>query len=245
MAERTEELRQEIEQTRDHLGGTLDAIGDRVIPGRVVERKVNKVRQSLDRARTTVMGAKDQGADRGRARVGAVTSTVGDTAGSLADTAGSLAGSVKHAPEAVQHGTQGNPLVAGALAFGVGVLVASLLPPTEAEQSMAAEVAEPLKQELTDMGKQVASTAQSSAQDAAEEAKSTLTDATAEVKDQATGAVQEVKATSQDAAADVKSTAADQTDRAKDQLGSSEPTGSPDPIPGSAPFDQTRQPGGF
>ena len=50
MAERTEELRQEIEQTRDHLGGTLDAIGDRVIPGRVVERKVNKVRESLDAA---------------------------------------------------------------------------------------------------------------------------------------------------------------------------------------------------
>ena len=226
MAERTQELRQEIEQTRDHLGGTLDAIGDRVIPGRVMERKVNRVRDSLDRARTTVMGAKDQGFETGRGRVGAVKSTMGDTAGSVTE-------SVRHTPDAIQHGTQGNPLVAGALAFGAGLLVASLLPATEAEQSLASDVAEPLKEELADLGRQVASTAQSSVQDAAGEAKSTLTDAAAHVKEQATDAAQEVKSTAKDAAGEVKSTATEQKDRVKDSGPSdSEPSGLGTTTPG-------------
>ncbi|MCU1497065.1 MAG: hypothetical protein JWM47_1018, partial [Acidimicrobiales bacterium] len=56
MAERTEELRREIEYTREHMGSTLDAIGDRVSPGRVVERRWNRVRQSTSRLGQTVMG---------------------------------------------------------------------------------------------------------------------------------------------------------------------------------------------
>ena len=43
MGETTEELRQQIEQTRNGLGDTLDAIGDRVSPGRMVERSKNRM----------------------------------------------------------------------------------------------------------------------------------------------------------------------------------------------------------
>ena len=39
MGQRAEELRQEIEGTRAELSGTLDAIGDRVSPGRTVDRR--------------------------------------------------------------------------------------------------------------------------------------------------------------------------------------------------------------
>ena len=44
MGQSAEELRREIEETRDNLTGTVDAIGDRVSPGRIVERKTNRAR---------------------------------------------------------------------------------------------------------------------------------------------------------------------------------------------------------
>ena len=51
MAERTTELRRDIEETRERMTGTMDAIGDRVSPGRVVERRVNRFRQTSSRVR--------------------------------------------------------------------------------------------------------------------------------------------------------------------------------------------------
>jgi hypothetical protein len=43
MGQSAEELRRDIERTREGLGETLDAIGDRVSPGRIMERKKNRV----------------------------------------------------------------------------------------------------------------------------------------------------------------------------------------------------------
>jgi hypothetical protein len=40
---------------------------------------------------------------------------------------------VREAPEAVARTTQGNPVAAGLIAFGAGLLAASLLPETDAE----------------------------------------------------------------------------------------------------------------
>jgi hypothetical protein len=47
MGQSPEELKQDIESTRADLGETLDAIGDRVSPGRVIERRKNRTRQRL------------------------------------------------------------------------------------------------------------------------------------------------------------------------------------------------------
>ena len=59
---------------------------------------------------------------------------------------------VGNAPTAVRQQTQGNPLAAGVIAFGVGWLLSSLAPATSAEQQLGAnaeakakELAEPLK----------------------------------------------------------------------------------------------------
>ena len=84
MGQTTEELRQQIADTRGDLTDTLDAIGDRVSPGRVIERRKNRmtagVRSTLDR----LMG------------------TAHDAADAVRDTPGSVGSS-----------TQGAPLVAG------------------------------------------------------------------------------------------------------------------------------------
>ena len=50
MGANTASLRQEIEGTRSDLGETLDAIGDRVSPGRVIERRKNRMFQGVESA---------------------------------------------------------------------------------------------------------------------------------------------------------------------------------------------------
>jgi hypothetical protein len=82
--------------------------------------------------------------------------------------------------------TQGNPLAAGLIAFGGGLLLASLLPPTEAEQRVAGKVreqAQPLQDELVRAGQAVGEDLKSSAQDAAEQVKQRAAEATSTVGD--------------------------------------------------------------
>ena len=62
MGQSPEELRQDIDRTREDLGDTLEAIGDRVSPGRIVERRTRRVRGALSSVRESVMGVA-QGAD--------------------------------------------------------------------------------------------------------------------------------------------------------------------------------------
>jgi gas vesicle protein len=205
VAERTTELRNEIDDTRDHLGDTLDAIGDRVSPGRIVERRKNRARHSLDTVRERVMGAAP-----------AKPSTAG-VRESASNAVASVGDGVRNAPDAVASSTQGNPLVTGAIAFGAGVLVASLLPTSEAEASVADSVVEPLKAEATDIGKEIGSTAKQSASQAGEETKAALSDAAATVKDEASSRAQDVKQSATDAADQVKSTAQDSKDKVAGQ----------------------------
>lgn len=147
MGQDADELRRDIERTRDDLGGTLDAIGDRVSPGRMIERRTNRMRNTVRSMRERVMGG------------------VGDT------TAGAVDG-IKHAPETALQRTEGAPMVAGALAFGVGFLTAAVFPPTEREKQMAPtlmEKVEPVKQELAEAGSEVAEHLREPAKQAASE----------------------------------------------------------------------------
>ena len=115
MGQSAEELRYEIAETREQLGGTLDAIGDRVSPGRMVERRKNRFMLGVRRMRDRVMGTVEQGTDR----------------------AASATDAVREAPELVREKTEGNPLAAGAMAFGVGFLVASVLPVSRLEEQLS------------------------------------------------------------------------------------------------------------
>ncbi|GAA1671167.1 hypothetical protein GCM10009830_16420 [Glycomyces endophyticus] len=56
MGSRADELRQEIESTREDLGETIDEINDRVNPARIVQRKKENVQRRVHTVREKVMG---------------------------------------------------------------------------------------------------------------------------------------------------------------------------------------------
>lgn len=152
MGQDADELRRDIERTREDLGGTLDAIGDRVSPSRIMERRKNRMRNSIETMRMRVMGTVHDGTHAVHDGTGQAMHKVGDTMGTAVD-------SVKHAPEAAKHRTEGAPMVAGALAFGVGFLAAAAFPPSRREREMAPallEKAEPIKQEVASAGSEIA-----------------------------------------------------------------------------------------
>jgi Protein of unknown function (DUF3618) len=186
MGQTADELRRDIEETRSDLGSTLDAIGDRLSPGRIVERRKNRVRRALGRMREQVMGSES------------TPTALADRAGSAASSAADAA---RHAPEAIRERTEGNPLMAGALALGAGFLVATVLPMSRKEKDLGGEVrekAQPVVDELTEAGReaaehlkeparQAAGEVKSTARESAEELKSTAKDGAHEVSDSARG----------------------------------------------------------
>jgi len=186
MGEATDDVKRQIEDTRNDLGQTIDAIGDRVIPGRVIERRKNQMSHGVRSVVDRVMGT----AHDARQAVGDATSSVSD------------------APAVVLTQTQGAPLVAGALAFAAGFLVAAAFPPSQAEKAVVtdqlADKAEPLKEQLTEAGREAVAhlkepaaeavqSVKSAAQDAAERVTATAKDAAEQTTGDVRGAVQDVR----------------------------------------------------
>jgi hypothetical protein len=193
VAEVSQELREDIERIRDDLDTTLDALGERVSPRRIARRRTAAVRTRVTRVRGAVMGsAQESGpaaADRAR-----------DVAGSAKEGAQHVAGraaeQVRDAPEAIQQQAQGNPLAAGLVAFGAGLLLATAFPPTEAEQRAAGalqERVEPIKNQALEAGREVKDHLQETARESAQQVKEAAGEATQEVKQQAQSSAENVK----------------------------------------------------
>lgn len=198
MAQSAEELRRDIERTREGLGETLDAIGDRVSPGRMIERRKNRVTASVRGIKDRVMGT-----------AGDATHAVTDRVHAMGDSASSAAGHVKDMPDTIRHQAEGAPLMAGALAFGVGFLVAAVFPATRTEREAGSKVlekVEPLKGELTSAGKELA-----------EHLKEPAMEAANQLKDAAKESAQTVTGTAKDAAQETAQQAKSATDTVKDQ----------------------------
>ena len=190
MGQSAAELRYDIERTREGLGETLDAIGDRVSPGRIVERRKNRITGGLRTVRERVMG------------------TVGDAAHSVGDSASGAVEQVKDMPDTVREQTQGAPMIAGGIAFGVGFLVAAALPASKAEREVEAKVMakmEPLQEELTSASKEIA-----------EHLKQPAVDAVTQVKDAAKDSAQSDTETAKSAAHDTAGEAKSAVESVKD-----------------------------
>jgi hypothetical protein len=192
MGETADQLRADIEYRRDRMSGTVDAIEDRVVPGRIIRRRTEAARGVVGRARARVMGTPHQLADQ----VGSASDTA--TAG-----AQKLVGNMTGLPGQVSEQTRGAPLLAGGVAFGVGAMVAMLLPETQPEQRLA-QTLEPGIATLTDAAKESAQEAVSSTRDAAQHAvaeiKDTASEHATQAGDQARDAVEQVATTAKDAA---------------------------------------------
>ena len=199
MSENPDVIRADIEATRARLGTNVDAVADKVTPSHIVQRQTDRVKENVKDAvfgvKDKVMGAADHTADHVHSASGSVGAHVSD--------AGSA---VEAAPGQLKNRTQGNPLAAGLIAFGAGLLVSSLIPASQKEREAADALktaAEPLTTELTDAAKHVAEGLKEPAQEAVENVKATAADAT-----------DHLKAEGQTAAADVK----DRTTEAKDNV---------------------------
>ncbi len=120
---------------------------------------------------------------------------------------------VTDAPEAARRQAQGNPMAAGLVAFGAGLLIATVLPESETEKQAVQQVQPQLEQAASQAG-EVADTAKQSAQEHGEELKGSVTDAAQQVKQEASDAAQDVKEHAQGAAQDVKGEAQAAKDRA-------------------------------
>jgi hypothetical protein len=177
-----EELRARAELQRTELSRDLEAIGDRVSPGRIVERRRAAVRQRFERARDAVMGRADSVRETVRDGTSDTLSSVGDTASGFGERVGS-------APEAVRRQTEGNPLAAGLIAFGAGMLLATVIPSSQKEQ----DVGHRIEPRLSDMADGVKS-----------EVRASVRQVTEQIKPMAEEAVEGVKATAQDAVESVK-----------------------------------------
>ncbi|MFB9378046.1 DUF3618 domain-containing protein [Kineococcus gynurae] len=182
MAEEPQQLREDIEDTRDQLAADLDALSDRVSPSSVAHRQVDRARAGVAGVKDRIMGSAHDAVDGAR---GGVASS-SDVAGSAVDRA--------------RRRTQGNPLAAGVVAFGAGLLLASLFPAADKEKEALAAVADPAKEKGRQLLDEVRGPAQEVGASLGEHAK----EAAAQVKDAAQDAAGTVRADAAEAAGTVR-----------------------------------------
>jgi hypothetical protein len=177
MGQSAQELRQEIAGTRENLGHTVDEISDQVSPARIVERRKERVRTRWASAKSSVVGS----------------------AGDLRASSGSVGDKFGQTPQTALDQTQGRPMVAGAVAFGIGFLAAAVFPGTQSEGQLALKV--------QDLAQPVVEQVKQSGQGAVEALKEPAQQAAQQLKDTATASVGEVRSAAQDAAGDTKEAA--------------------------------------
>jgi hypothetical protein len=197
-----ERIRREIEGTQRNLSTDVNALTEKVSPGRIVERRVGRVRTALGSAKDRVMGTAADHASTAGDKVGAVASTAGDKVSSAADAVGD-------APASIRRGTQGNPLAAGLIAFGAGWLVSSLLPASEPERRLAGQAEDLAREHVAPAAQHAAEELKENlrepAQQAADSVRSEAADSASTVKDETRSAAGDVAGRAQEARENVRS----------------------------------------
>jgi gas vesicle protein len=216
-----DQIRREIDQTQRELSADVDALTEKVSPPKIMERRVRRTREAMTNVRDKIMGNTSDAYQTAGSTASGMGQAVSDRASAARDTASDVASSavdtVRSAPDTVRRRATGNPLAAGLVAFGAGMLLSSLLPASEPEQQVATQVKDfateqgrPVVQQLGQAGQEAAQELKESAQERAESVKQTATDAASTVKDEA-----------QSAASDVKGQAQESAGRVRDQAGPS------------------------
>jgi len=107
------------------------------------------------------------------------------------DDARGMAGAVSDAPQQLTRKAEGNPIAAGFVAFGLGLVAAALIPPTETERELAETMApqiERTQQKLSDVvtegARAVADEVRPQVQDSIGELRSSAKDSAERVQDQ-------------------------------------------------------------
>jgi len=211
------EIRADIERTRAELSYNVDELADTANPKNIANRQVDKVKGAVSGVRDRIMGSPDDPYDTGavgsaKEAVGDRVSAVGDRVSAVGDAVGdrvsAAGGAIASAPSAAKSKARGNPLAAGLIAFGAGLLVSGLIPSSQKEQravsNLQEKTVEPLKQQVSQVAGEVASNLREPAQEAAESLKSTATEAVQHVKDEGAAGKEQVVSQAQDAKENVQ-----------------------------------------
>ncbi|UMG92434.1 DUF3618 domain-containing protein [Nocardioides sp. TF02-7] len=166
-----ERMTEEIATTRESLTRDVDALYDKVSPGRVVERRKAAARDRVSSLKDRVMGTARSAQDSAQGAAGSVT-------GSASDAVSNVGGTAQQAAGAVHRQTVGSPLAAGLVAFGAGMVISALIPASEKESQAA--------QRLVD-------TAKEHGQPVVDEAKAVGQDVGQSLKDKATEAAEDLE----------------------------------------------------
>ncbi|MBT2250161.1 DUF3618 domain-containing protein, partial [Arthrobacter sp. BHU FT2] len=144
MSENPDAIRADIEATRARLGTNVDAVADKVTPSNIVHRQTDKVKDAVSGVKEKIMGTADQATTRvhnaASTGAGRTTDALHSTGDALHDAKDNVASTLSDAghtvaatPDQVKAKTAGNPLAAGLIAFGAGMLLSSLIPASDKE----------------------------------------------------------------------------------------------------------------
>jgi hypothetical protein len=204
MAEDPEELRRNIEQTRRNVGRDVDALTEKVSPGRIVGRRVDRARGGMHRLKESVMGSAESVG-------GSVSGTAGSAASTVQEAGSKVGDAVGSAPQLARARTRGTPLAAGMIAFAAGWAVASALPASTRERELAQETkdkameaAGPVKEQAAQLAQEVKEDLQEPAQQAVESVRESATQAATDVADESRSAAQQVADGAKDSAGNIR-----------------------------------------
>jgi ElaB/YqjD/DUF883 family membrane-anchored ribosome-binding protein len=189
MSNDPDQIRAEIAQTRGDLSTNINTLADEIKPSTMMHRQTDKVRGKAGRLKDRIMGTASD-------KVSSVQSSTQSAVSSAEE-------AVEQAPQMVREQTQGNPLAAGLVAFGLGMVVSSLMPPSEKEREAAAKVkekAEPLTHEATEAAKGVADNLKEPARQAAQSVKETAAEGAQQVRQEGKSPTVDVRDDAQQAA---------------------------------------------
>ena len=126
MSDNPDAIRADIEATRARLGTNIDAVADKVTPSNIVHRQTDKVKDAVFGVKDKIMGTADHATGRVNTAASSAGSAVGDAGSALSSTLSDAGTAVADAPHQAAAKTRGNPMAAGLIAFGAGLLVSSL-----------------------------------------------------------------------------------------------------------------------
>lgn len=167
MGETSDRIRQDIERTRAELTEDTDRLVNRANPRTAIDRRAHRIRRKAEGVKDRVMGSiPSQGAGEH------------STENPVRQNAGQMADAVKSAPQQAVQQTRGNPLAAGLIAFGAGLLAASIISESRSEQRAARRLQdhagamiEPVERAVSESVGRVKEQATESARDAGENLK--------------------------------------------------------------------------
>ena len=201
-----DEIRAEIERTRAALSDDVDALTDTANPKKIAQRQVDKAKDAVVGVKDRVMGSADDA--RTTTRAAERRPVVGPVRpADVQDKASAVGDAVTGAPAAAKQKTRGNPLAAGLIAFGAGLLISSLFPSSQKEQEAVSglqEKARAAEGEGAEAAKDVGAQLKEPAQEAVESVKSTAAEGAQNVKDEGVAAKDDVQSQVQDSKATVQ-----------------------------------------